>query len=108
MWWSAGSARSRCSCAIRAATGNHWLGLKLVGQRSNRDGIGAWIKLRTAAGEQWNHVTTAVGYASASDVRVHFGLGAAQSATVEVHWPSGAVQQLGEVAADRYVTVREK
>jgi hypothetical protein len=90
------------------ATGSHWLGFKLVGRRSNRDGIGAWIKLRTAAGEQWNHVTTAVGYASASDVRVHFGLGAAQRATVEVHWPSGVVQQLGEVAADRYLTVRER
>lgn len=90
-----------------SASGNHWLGLKLVGRRSNRDGIGAWIKLRTAAGEQWNQVTTAVGYASSSDVRVHFGLGAAARATVEVHWPGGAVQQLGEVAADRYLTVRE-
>jgi hypothetical protein len=82
--------------------------LKLVGQRSNRDGIGAWIKVRTAAGEQWNQVTTAVGYASASDVRVHFGLGAYERALVEVHWPSGVVQELGEISGDRYVTVRER
>jgi hypothetical protein len=86
---------------------SHWLGLKLVGRRSNRDGIGAWIKIQTPAGPQWNQVTTSVGYASSSDVRVHFGLGEATRATVEVHWPSGLVQQLGEVAADRYLTVTE-
>jgi enediyne biosynthesis protein E4 len=91
----------------RSGAGNHWLGLKLVGHRSNRDGIGAWIKVQTAAGAQWNEVTTAVGYASASDVRVHFGLGAYGRATVEIHWPSGATQQLGEVSADRYLTVEE-
>jgi hypothetical protein len=90
-----------------SSSGNHWLGLKLVGRRSNRDGIGAWIKLRTAEGEQWNQVTTSVGYASSSDVRVHFGLGSAAVATVEIHWPGGAVQQLGEVAGDRYLIVRE-
>jgi hypothetical protein len=91
-----------------SAAGNHWLGLKLMGQRSNRDGIGAWIKARTAGGEQWNEVTTAVGYASASDVRVHFGLGEYLRATVEVHWPSGRVQELGEITGDRYVTIREQ
>ena len=89
------------------ANENHWLGLKLVGRHSNRDGIGAWIKIQTPAGAQWNQVTTSVGYASSSDVRVHFGLGSAELATVEVHWPSGLVQQLGEVAADRYLTVAE-
>jgi hypothetical protein len=86
---------------------NHWLGLKLVGKRSNRDGIGAVVHVKTAAREQWNHATTAVGYASSSDVRVHFGLGTAPRATVEIRWPGGATQQLGEVEADRYLTVRE-
>jgi hypothetical protein len=90
-----------------SARGNHWLGLKLVGTRNNRDGIGAIVHLKTADGEQWNHVTTAVGYASSSDVRVHFGLGAAARATVEIRWPDGSLQQLGEVAADRYLAVRE-
>jgi hypothetical protein len=85
---------------------NHWLGLQLVGRGSNRDGIGAMVHIRTAAGEQWNHVTTAVGYASSSDVRVHFGLGAETRATVEIRWPSGMVSRL-EAAADRYLTVRE-
>jgi hypothetical protein len=91
----------------RSGGGNHWLGLKLEGRRSNRDGMGAVVHVRTAAGEQWNHATTAVGYASSSDVRVHFGLGAATTATVEIRWPSGTVQKLGEVRGDRYVPVRE-
>jgi enediyne biosynthesis protein E4 len=86
--------------------GNHWLGLKLVGGASNRDGIGAVVHIRTAAGEQWNHVTTSVGYASSSDVRVHFGLGAETHAAVEIRWPSGRVSRL-EADADRYLTVRE-
>jgi hypothetical protein len=86
---------------------NHWFGLKLIGKRSNRDGIGAIVHLKTAAGEQWNHATTAVGYASSSDVRVHFGLGGAVRANVEIRWPSRTVQQLGEIEVDRYLTVRE-
>lgn len=86
---------------------NHWLGLKLTGKASNRDGIGAQVHIKAASGEQWNHVTTSVGYASSSDVRVHFGLGSATTATVEIRWPSGQLQQLGEVPADRYTTVKE-
>jgi enediyne biosynthesis protein E4 len=86
---------------------NHWLGLKLIGHSSNRDGIGAVVHIRTAAGEQWNQVTTSVGYASSSDVRVHFGLGAATGATVEIRWPSGTVSRLESPQADRYLTVRE-
>jgi len=90
-----------------SGTGSHWLGLKLAGKRSNRDGIGAVVHVRTAAGEQWNHATQAVGYAASSDVRVHFGLGAETRATVEIRWPSGATQRLEDVQADRYLTVRE-
>ena len=52
-------------------------------------------------------MTTSVGYASSSDVRVHFGLGAATRAAVEVHWPGGTVQQLPEVAADHYHTIKQ-
>ncbi|SPE26984.1 ASPIC/UnbV domain protein [Candidatus Sulfopaludibacter sp. SbA3] len=87
--------------------GNHWLGLKLIGHASNRDAIGATVHIRTAKGEQWNHVTTSVGYASSSDVRVHFGLGAETRAAVEIHWPSGAVSHVEGAPADRYLTVRE-
>ena len=88
--------------------GNHWLGIQLEGVRANRDGIGAVVKVTADGVEQWNHVTSAVGYASSSELRAHFGLGASQRATVEVRWPGGAVQQVGEVEADRYVRLKEK
>ncbi len=88
-------------------SGNHWLGLKLSGTAGNRDGMGAVVHVKTPAGEQWNHATASTGYASSSDIRVHFGLGAASRATVDVRWPSGRVQQLGEVDADRYLAVKE-
>jgi hypothetical protein len=86
--------------------GNHWLGLRLVGRRG-RDGIGAQVHIKTPSREQWNQVTTAVGYASSSDVRVNFGLGAERRATVGVRWPGGELQELKDVPADRYLTVRE-
>ena len=57
---------------------------------------------------QYNHVTTSVGYASASDKRVHFGLGADRTAReIEIRWPSGARQVLKDVSADQVLEVRE-
>ena len=83
---------------------NHWLILKLIGTRSNRDGIGARIRI----GNQYSEMTTAVGYASSSDFGVHFGLGKAEKAdTVEIRWPSGIVQVLKDVKADQVLDVRE-
>ena len=80
-------------------TANHWITLHLTGHRSNRDGIGAVIKLTTAEGSQWVTVTTSSGYLSASDPRAHFGLGAYPVASsIEIHWPSGMVQTLTNVA----------
>ena len=92
-----------------SGSGNHWLLLKLVGSKSNRMGIGAQIHLTAEDGRsQWNEVTTAVGYASASDSRVHFGLGNNRRVKdIEIRWPSGAKQVLHEVAIDRIVTVEE-
>ena len=89
-------------------TSNHWLTLKLVGHKSNRDGIGAVIKVTTSKGSQWVTVTTASGYMSSSDPRAHFGLGTDASAqSVEIRWPSGIVQELKNVAGDRIVTIDE-
>jgi enediyne biosynthesis protein E4 len=91
-----------------AGAGNHWLGLRLTGTQSNRDAIGARVHIVTASGEQWNHVTTAVGYASSSEKAVHFGLGKETSVkSIEIAWPSGVVQRLANVAADRYLDVSE-
>jgi hypothetical protein len=87
---------------------NHWLELKLQGVKSNRDGIGARIKVVTKRGSQYNQVSTSSGYASSSAGPVHFGLGAdATVDLVEIRWPSGIVQQLKNIAADQTVAVKE-
>jgi enediyne biosynthesis protein E4 len=87
---------------------NHWLELRLEGTKSNRDGIGARIKIVTKSGAQYNHVTTSVGYASSSAGPVHFGIGQnAQVDLLEIHWPSGIVQQAKEIKADQLLKVKE-
>jgi len=83
---------------------NHWLMLRLIGTRSNRDGIGAIIRL----GNQSNHVTTAVGYASSSPSAVHFGTGKLEKIEqIEIRWPSGIVQVLRNVVANQVLEVHE-
>ncbi len=83
--------------------GNHWIELKLVGVQSNRDGLGAAVRV----GSQFACATTSGSYLSASDPRVHFGLGQAEQATVEIRWSSGKKQVLENVKADQIVTVKE-
>jgi len=86
----------------------HWLDIQLEGTKSNRDGMGARIEVKTRSGTQTNHMTSSVGYASSSYGPVHFGLGADASAElVVIHWPSGIVQTLKDVAGDRVVKVKE-
>jgi tetratricopeptide (TPR) repeat protein len=93
-----------------SAREQHWLAIKLVGAKSNRDGIGAKLKLTDEMGRvQFNHVTTSVGYASASSGVVHFGLGkAVKPKQLEIRWPSGALQTLQNVATNQVLTVREE
>jgi hypothetical protein len=90
-------------------TSNHWILLQLRGTSSNRMGIGAQIKLTTPDGaQQFNEVTTSVGYASSSDSRVHFGLGGSKTAErIDVTWPSGIHQTLRNVQGDGVVLVEE-
>jgi hypothetical protein len=92
-----------------ADNGNHWLLVNTVGRRSNRDGIGAALKLTTASGRTlYNHVTTSDGFMSSSDKRVHFGLGTEDAIkSLEIRWPSGIVQTLKKVRADQILTVKE-
>jgi len=88
--------------------GNHWLEFALEGTRSNRDGIGARIKVLAGGATQYNHVSFAAGYASSSAGPTHFGLGRNRSADlVEIRWPSGITQQLKNVPADQIVKVKE-
>jgi hypothetical protein len=90
------------------ATANHWLTLSLVGHRSNRDAIGAEIRVTTSRGTQMLIVSTAGSYLSSNDKRAHFGLGKDTVAhKVEIHWPSGIVQTLSDVKGDRIVQVDE-
>jgi hypothetical protein len=88
--------------------GNHWVGLTLIGHMSNRDGIGAEVKLVSGGKTQWATVSTAGSYLSASDKRLHFGLGTAtQVDAVEIHWPSGFTQTVKNVGVDRFTTINE-
>ena len=92
----------------RTPGANHWIELRLEGTRSNRDAIGARVKLTAKSGTQFNHVTTSCGYASSSAGPLHFGLGAdASVGLIEIRWPSGRLQQLRNVAADRVLHIRE-
>jgi enediyne biosynthesis protein E4 len=89
--------------------GHHWLLLSLRGTRSNRDAIGAIVKVTTGSGRVlYNHVSPSVGFMSTSDKRVHLGLGTETSIrSVEIVWPSGAVQELTEVPVDQVLRVEE-
>jgi hypothetical protein len=87
----------------------HWIALRLIGTGSNRDGLGAKVRLTLPSGAvQYNHATTTVGYASSSEPLVHFGLGAYEIAKeIEIGWPSGRVQTLTEIRGDRVLIIRE-
>jgi hypothetical protein len=89
--------------------GGRWLDLRLEGTKSNRDAIGTTVKLTGESGRaQYNHATTAVGYASASDRRIHFGLGEDRTAReIEIRWPSGTRQMLRDVPAGQVLKVKE-
>jgi len=92
----------------RSEKSGHWLDIALRGTKSNRDGIGARIKVVTKSGTQYNHMTTSVGYASSSYGPVHFGLGGDKEAeSITIYWPSGTVQTLQSVAGDQVLKVTE-
>ena len=81
----------------------HWLVINLRGTRSNRDGLGARVRVNG----QTRFATTSGSYLSASDKRLHFGLGAVDTAKVEIEWPSGTRQTLNGVHADQFLEVVE-
>jgi len=92
----------------RSNNKKHWILFKLAGIKSNRDGLGTKIKITTVLGSQYNQATTAVGYDSSSDKRVHFGLDSATVVDkVELTWPSGIRQVMTNIKADQVVTVTE-
>ncbi|HEY2467194.1 MAG TPA: CRTAC1 family protein [Terracidiphilus sp.] len=93
----------------RTSNSHHWLLIKLVGIRSNRDGLGARLKVTLADNNAlYNHATTSTGYGASSDPRVHFGLGRFDHADkLEIWWPSGVHQTLTNVKGDQILVVHE-
>jgi hypothetical protein len=87
---------------------NNWLELKLVGQTSNRDGIGARVRVTAGGLTQTSQKRSTTGYLSQNDPRMHFGLAKNESADkIEIKWPSGKSQVLGHIHANQVLTVKE-
>ena len=90
------------------AAENHWLALHLVGTRSNRDGLGSRVTVRTEGREQMLQTRSSYSYLSQSDPRLFFGLGAyGRADRIDIAWPSGIRQQLKDVEADQILKISE-
>jgi hypothetical protein len=88
--------------------GHHWLRLKLVGTRTNRDAIGAWVRVQVGRDVLWRGVMPTRGYLSQSEPVLTFGLGTATRVdAVEIHWPGGATQWVTGLALDALHVVRQ-
>jgi len=91
------------------APAGHWLEVRLIGTKSNRDGIGAAVEVTAGGVKQRSERIAGSGYLSQDDWRLHFGLGANKSAEkISVVWPSGKRQSIENVAGDQVVTIREQ
>lgn len=92
----------------KTATPGHWLRIKTIGTRSNRDGFGARVEVKAGGLTQMAEVRANSSFESASDPRLHFGLGAATRVdSITIHWPSGSVETLGPQSVDQELVVRE-
>jgi len=88
--------------------GGHWLRIKTIGSASNRDGFGTRVEVKAGRKIQSGEVRANSSYLSASDPRLHFGLGAETKLdAITVHWPSGKVSKLGPQAADKEIVIKE-
>ena len=90
------------------SNGNHWLQIKLEGVESNRDGIGARVKITTPDGEQIRDVRTSTGYWSQNSLTQHFGLGTTTVVDrVDITWPSGTQQTIVAPEVDQVLRITE-
>ena len=87
--------------------GGHWLKVKLIGVKSNRSAIGARVTAHYGGKKQAQEVLSQASFYSASDLRLHFGLGAADNAALEIRWPNGGREKIASVLANQLITVRE-
>jgi hypothetical protein len=89
-------------------TPNHWIGLKTVGTKSNRDGIGARVSVKVGTRVLVDEVRSGSSYDSNNDMRIHFGLGAAAKIDwVQIRWPSGLTEQFDDLPVDAIHTLKE-
>lgn len=87
---------------------NHWLNVRLTGDKSNRSAIGAVVRIETESGKQWQTVHSGSSYCSESDRALVFGLGAATTVkSLEIEWPSGTKQRRGNIAANQFLAIKE-
>jgi enediyne biosynthesis protein E4 len=92
----------------RSQPKGHWLTIKVLGVVSNHDGFGARVEVKAGGLTQAAEVRANSSFESASDSRLHFGLGAAQEVeSIAVHWPSGTVDRIGVQAMDQELTIEE-
>ncbi len=108
LWHNEGGNREQGTGNSQASSRNHWIRFKLVGKKSNRDGIGALITLKASGVTQRQWVKSGSSFLSQSSLRVTFGLGkATQVEEVEVLWPSGQHDKVRLAGVDQVVTVEE-
>jgi hypothetical protein len=87
---------------------NNWISLRTRGVKSNRDGIGAVVRIQSAGGKQWSVVRSGSSYCSQSDLGVTFGLGKDPVVTsIDIEWPSGAKDHLANVPVKQFITIEE-
>jgi enediyne biosynthesis protein E4 len=91
-----------------SATDHHWLIVRTEGVESNRDGIGALVRIETDTGTQLREIRAGSSFLAQDDIRAHFGLGQTSIVKrIEVRWPSGRVDSIHEIVADRIIAIRE-
>ena len=87
---------------------NHWLGVRLVGTQSNRDGIGARVTVRSKSRSWVDEVRSGSSYSSSNDLRLHFGLGqSTHIESIQIRWPNGREETFSDIGADQFVTLSE-
>ena len=90
-----------------AGRAGHWIKVKLIGVQSNRGAIGARVTARYGGRVQAQEVLSQSSFYSASDSRLHFGMGTAEAADLEIRWPNGGQERVMNLAADQLVVIRE-
>ncbi len=92
----------------QAKNANHWIAIRTIGTRSNRDGIGARLRVKTSGRTLVDEVRSGSSFDSSSNMRVHFGLGsAAKIEWVEIRWPSGLTERFANLPVDQIHTLKE-